>query len=75
MMHSVKCNYCEAIAKVNGQKKIEAFGKLHTHNNPLAGKSGLYINLDNHEDRITLKLDKPDLITHGNFNPNDKYLR
>ena len=75
MLHSVKCNYCDAIAKVNGQKQIEAFGREHTHNNPLAGKTGLYINLDNPEDRITLKLDKPELITHGNFNPNDKYLR
>ena len=75
MLNSVKCTICNEVKKVNGQKGIEQFVRTHQHNQTdLDLKSNPKVELNSPEDRIMLKLDKPELVTYPSYNPNDKYL-
>ena len=63
MKHSIRCNKCNQMASVNGQKQISRFVGEHKHGDKSAGMTGENIELDIKADRVQLKIDKPELIT------------
>jgi hypothetical protein len=78
MKHSVKCLICNERKSVNGQRQITEFAKEHCKHEGLTVIQKItcnHIDLNNPQDRIDLKIDPKPLITHGHYNPNDKYLR
>jgi hypothetical protein len=65
MKHSIKCELCNNKKVINGQKQIELFRESHKHTQTdLEVKLGTHLSLDNAQDRIDLKIDKPELVTH-----------
>lgn len=65
MKHSIRCNLCDTVTQVNGQKQIMEFARYHAHEfAPVTVKTGAHVSLDLPHDRITLKIDEPELITH-----------
>ena len=68
MNHSMKCDICNMVNKVNGQHGIEVFIKSHQHKQTdLQLKINPAVTRDNPYDRINLKIDAKPLITHGKY--------
>jgi hypothetical protein len=67
MLSSIRCQVCGKIERVNGQKQISAFGKYHSEIHNLGDIDRITartIDLNNPQDRITLKIDPIPLKTH-----------
>lgn len=66
MNFAIRCKICNTLIRANGQKQISQFVSEHCHDNEFAGMTGENIELDNQQDRIALKLDKPRFNTGSN---------
>lgn len=79
MRYSIKCTICNQLKSVNGQKQISQFTHEHIEKHPeltlIQKLSANFIDLNNPEHRIELGIDPKPLVTHGQYNPNDTYLR
>jgi hypothetical protein len=77
MKYSIKCTICNQVKSVNGQKQISEFVGQHKGHPELTFTQKLtcnFIDVNNPEDRINLKIDPKPLVTHGHYNSNDRYL-
>jgi len=64
MGHTMTCKICNQTGIVNGQKQIDKFKACHQHEQSSTEyMMGRNVELDNEQDRIDLKLDKPPLVT------------
>uniref|UniRef100_A0A6M3JPI1 Uncharacterized protein n=2 Tax=viral metagenome TaxID=1070528 RepID=A0A6M3JPI1_9ZZZZ len=75
MKYTIRCNKCDTMASVNGQKQISVFTGNHKHGNELAGMTGENIELDNPQDRIALGIDPKPLYTGSHIKPVRDYWR
>ena len=63
MKYAIRCKVCGELSSVNGQKQISQFAGKHNHGSEHARITGENIDLNNTQDRITLKIDPVPLKT------------